>query len=274
MFVFVRVCVCVCVCACVCVCVSVSCALLIAVYVLYCVWVAADHNIVVRLGWTCCNTCGHSEMAEEIEKVEASFEDAERKVVGYAFAHDQDMDRIKGEAGGDTLRLAFSGQADGTRASVQTAEKVVQVLRDVGLKVKWNGSSSTKIAIEGLQWRCRWKPSDTEHELAASKPALAVLLATQGDAAPAVASSVENVEAEVAGVGAGAGAGAGAGIGVSVEQDAVADHGTNSCCGEDTVTSAGGRPGGRSQSQRRRRGRAESDVERLKRQSAKKPRRQ
>lgn len=37
-----------------------------------------------------------------------------------------------------------------------------------------------KIAIEGLQWRYRWQPTDTEEELASREPALAALLASRG----------------------------------------------------------------------------------------------
>jgi len=107
---------------------------------LVCLYVAAaaEHNIVVRLDWTCCDTCGHAEMRDEINGVEASFEDKERKVVGYAFAHSQDMEHIKGVAGGDTLLLAFRGRTHGDAATARTAEKVVQVLREAGLKVRWN----------------------------------------------------------------------------------------------------------------------------------------
>lgn len=49
-----------------------------------------EEGIIFKYDWTCCNTCGHAEILEEIQN-----EKDDNKIIGYLFYHDQEAYSIK-----------------------------------------------------------------------------------------------------------------------------------------------------------------------------------
>jgi hypothetical protein len=128
-----------------------------------------DRGIVSRMDFTCCQTCGHAEIGDEVEEgVDAR---------GYTFFHRQDSERI---ADGDVM-LAFgsfgphadldaalfaAAEADEdtpererarelamSRSGELIAEEVVRTLRDTGLTVDWDGTAGTRIRVALPTWQ-------------------------------------------------------------------------------------------------------------------------
>jgi hypothetical protein len=95
-------------------------------------------GIVARESFTCCNTCGHAEIADEIPR------DEKRR--GYVFYHQQDAERA---AYGGELWLSYGG-----REPTAIAGEVVDVLRARGLNPVWGGSPKEKIRLP-MDWRRR-----------------------------------------------------------------------------------------------------------------------
>lgn len=127
----------------------------------------AEAGIVARMDFTCCQTCGHAEIADE-RPDEATW--------GYAFFHQQDSEGL--EPGGSDLFLAFGtfrpvdgldpdlvGRArDGDQdarqevaelSDVRVATLIADTLRRHGLRVDWDGTARTRICVTGLDWRKR-----------------------------------------------------------------------------------------------------------------------
>lgn len=110
-------------------------------------------GIVARQDFTCCQTCGHAEIGEEIEQARAH-----RAVRGYTFFHQQDTE---GAAEYGSLHLAFGAALpEGTpkeellSAEAQIAGEVVAALRAEGLAPSWNGEVTRRIELP-LEWRRR-----------------------------------------------------------------------------------------------------------------------
>jgi hypothetical protein len=104
-------------------------------------------GIVARQNFTCCQTCGHAEIWEEIEQVRQDSE-----VRGYVFYHMQDTDRVLEEG---RLYLAYGSLDNTDESTVLVARKVVEIMRKFGFRVDWNGSLDKRICLEELVWRRR-----------------------------------------------------------------------------------------------------------------------
>jgi hypothetical protein len=104
-------------------------------------------GIVARQDFSCCTSCGHADIWDEIEKVEE-----QQPVEGYAFYHWQCTERAI-ESG--QLLLAYGCLEDDPAALARVANKVVAELRRVGLDAKWQGSGGHPIVVDGLVWRRR-----------------------------------------------------------------------------------------------------------------------
>jgi hypothetical protein len=105
------------------------------------------HGIVARQHFTCCNTCGFTEIWDEIEE-----EEQRQQVKGYVFYHFQSTERAV-EAG--QLFLAYGCIEEDESALVSVANKIVAELRQVGLDVNWQGDSGHPIVVDGIVWRKR-----------------------------------------------------------------------------------------------------------------------
>ncbi len=99
-----------------------------------------DAGVVARANFTCCNTCGTTEIGAE----------ADENSRGYVFFHQQDTERAA-EGGG--LYLAFGTFGAGDAAAV--GREVVAALEAAGLRVQWNGSPTTRILVTPLTWQVR-----------------------------------------------------------------------------------------------------------------------
>lgn len=104
-------------------------------------------GIVARQHFTCCQTCGHTEISYEIGRTTVY-----RTVRGYVFFHSGDTDHVLGN---DVLYLAY-GTPNGTDDDgVQIGHEVVAVLRRYGLSVEWNGLIQKRIGIKNIHWQRR-----------------------------------------------------------------------------------------------------------------------
>lgn len=109
-----------------------------------------DKGIISRQNFTCCATCGASEIATEIE----DFEAYGRPARGYAFFHQQDTESVV-----DTGHLYLSfGAANGETDAefVEIGQEVFEALNAVGLKVRWDGKLEHRIGIT-MKWQRRWE---------------------------------------------------------------------------------------------------------------------
>lgn len=107
-----------------------------------------DRNgIVARQHFTCCQTCGYTEIGYEIDDALEY-----RPVRGYVFYHKQDTEHV---VGNDRLYLAY-GSLNGTdEDGVAIGHEVVGVLRRYGLSVEWNGLIQKRICIKNIHWQRR-----------------------------------------------------------------------------------------------------------------------
>jgi hypothetical protein len=117
-------------------------------------------GIVCRQNFSCCQTCGSAEIADEV----AAEREAGGEVAGYAYYHMQDTDSA---VDGGGLHLAYGSVADEEAPTVAIAQRIVSALEREGLAVNWNGEVRTRIHVP-LVWRRR---SPLRYETSAASPA-------------------------------------------------------------------------------------------------------
>ena len=105
-----------------------------------------DEGIVARQDFTCCQTCGHAEIADEIDG--AGGPDAVR---GYTFFHMQDTEAA---VNGHGLYLAYGATEPGQDAAAAVGRVVAGALAAAGLSVAWDGDVQRRIGVD-LTWRRR-----------------------------------------------------------------------------------------------------------------------
>ena len=105
------------------------------------------HGIVARQNFTCCQTCGHTEISYEIIEAEQH-----RPVRGYVFFHWQDTESAVRSG---YLYLAYGSVSGKESESLVIAQEVVAALRRAGLDVDWDGSVRTRICIRDIEWQRR-----------------------------------------------------------------------------------------------------------------------
>jgi hypothetical protein len=86
------------------------------------------HGIAMRSNFLCCQSCGHAAL--------------EQDHLQYGFYHVQDMEHAAKDG---KLYLAFSTEDED---DVQTAETIVEALREEGCTVEWNGTSGKRIVVD------------------------------------------------------------------------------------------------------------------------------
>lgn len=104
-------------------------------------------GVVARQHFTCCGTCGSTEIWDEIDVVQK----AGRPARGYAFYHVQDTERAA-EGGG--LYLNYGACEEGEEAALAVAKDIVTHLEAHGLRTEWDGSWGQRIAVS-LDWKRR-----------------------------------------------------------------------------------------------------------------------
>ena len=104
-------------------------------------------GIVARQNFTCCGTCGSTEIWDEIEDARSVGAD----VRGYAFFHMQDTDRgVEGHG----VYLNYGACEEGEGPAIEIANDIVAELRAHDLAPHWNGASSQRIGVP-LDWKRR-----------------------------------------------------------------------------------------------------------------------
>jgi hypothetical protein len=105
-------------------------------------------GIVARQNWTCCQTCGHTDIAYETGKTSVH-----RRVYGYVFFHHGDAENV---VNADHLYLAYGSVLNRSdEEAVAVAREVVVVLKKYGFTVEWNGLIQKRIGIKNIRWQRR-----------------------------------------------------------------------------------------------------------------------
>lgn len=108
-------------------------------------------GVIARQNFTCCGTCGASEIWDEIEAAQQEG----RSVRGYAFFHMQDTESA---VEGYGLYLNYGACEEGEPAAVAVGHDIVAALTAHGLQTNWDGTYAKRIAVS-LDWkkrRARW----------------------------------------------------------------------------------------------------------------------
>lgn len=108
-------------------------------------------GVISRQNFTCCGSCGSSEIWDEMGKVR----DAGGPVTGYAFYHQQDTERAT-EGGG--LYFNYGAVEDTEAAAVAVGHRIMARLREQGLEPDWDGRLEQRIGL-GLDWKRRAVPA-------------------------------------------------------------------------------------------------------------------
>lgn len=109
----------------------------------------ADQAILARMNFACCQTCGHQQIGDDVADID--------NWRGYAFFHEQDAERLGEEP--CTLYLAYGTFDDSVVTDAAVATEVAQALRDQGLQVEWDGTTTARVGVVNLRWR---KPLPTD----------------------------------------------------------------------------------------------------------------
>jgi hypothetical protein len=104
-------------------------------------------GILARQHFSCCGTCGTTEIQEAMEQAAKDGYDGR----GYTFFHMQDTEHA---VAGDGLYLSYGARHAGEAVAVAIGHEIVAVLRRHGLAPAWNGRHSHRIALP-LTWRRR-----------------------------------------------------------------------------------------------------------------------
>ena len=99
-------------------------------------------GIVARPDFTCCGSCGHAEIANEVGP----------ESLGYVFFHHQSTDAVVAQG-----RLWLHYGACGPRRDQDAVigKQIVGALADAGLPVEWNGDGSSAIVVGPITWQKR-----------------------------------------------------------------------------------------------------------------------
>ena len=109
-------------------------------------------GIIARQNFSCCGSCGSTEIWDEMEAVR----DAGGPASGYAFFHVQDTD---GAVDGDDLYLNYGSSTAGEDAALAVAREIVEHLEAQGLQTTWTGSWNQRIGVQ-LDWKRRRPAAD------------------------------------------------------------------------------------------------------------------
>lgn len=104
-------------------------------------------GIVCRQNFSCCGTCGASEIQDEIDQESKSG----TQVRGYAFYHMQDTESA---VEGHGLYLNYGAVPNGETAAVGIGQEIAATLKQQGLLVDWDGTWAKRIGVR-LDWKRR-----------------------------------------------------------------------------------------------------------------------
>jgi hypothetical protein len=104
-------------------------------------------GIVARQHFSCCGTCGATEIHDEMDQVAKDGTD----VRGYTFFHVQDTEHA---VEGESLFLSYGSADQDKDAAVAVGNEIVAALREHGLEPDWNGRHANRIGLP-LVWQRR-----------------------------------------------------------------------------------------------------------------------
>ncbi|OJD16282.1 hypothetical protein AJ78_03533 [Emergomyces pasteurianus Ep9510] len=104
-----------------------------------------NHKIPARMNFTCCRTCGVSEIGMDREEEES---------VGYAFFHEQTTEGFVKFPGSGIMIYYGKFRGSGVKCE-DVAKTIVRVLRRAGLSVDWDGDTSKAMEVRCDEWRKR-----------------------------------------------------------------------------------------------------------------------
>lgn len=107
----------------------------------------ADQGIVARQNFTCCGTCGASEIWDEMENDQNSG----KLVKGYTFFHMQDTESAVEGCG---LYLNYGSINQGEEAAIAVGHVIQGELEKSGLRTDWDGDIGKRIGVS-LDWKKR-----------------------------------------------------------------------------------------------------------------------
>lgn len=105
------------------------------------------NGIVARQNFTCCQTCGHADIWDEMKAVR----DGGREVRGYTFFHWQDTEAA---VEGSGLCLAYGATGEGEQAALGVGDAIVAELRAAGLEATWPRDLRKRISVR-IDWKKR-----------------------------------------------------------------------------------------------------------------------
>lgn len=109
---------------------------------------ALDHRgVVARENFSCCGTCGSTEIWDEMDAARNSG----TTITGYVFFHMQDTESA---VDGDGLYMNYGAVEDGEEAALGIAATIVTEFERSGLTVDWDGSWGKRIGV-ALDWKRR-----------------------------------------------------------------------------------------------------------------------
>lgn len=115
-------------------------------------------GIVARQNFTCCSTCGHYEIGDEIRDAKKQRKKRSAPVSGYAFYHMQDTESAV-EGGG--IYIKYDTLKDDREKKIAVGQKIVEVLEAAGLRTEWDGDPNTGVFVR-VKWRRRRDESELE----------------------------------------------------------------------------------------------------------------
>jgi len=71
--------------------------------------------------------------------------------IGYCYYHTQDLERAIGEE--KMLLIGYDSVDGDDDMAIKIAQRIVEVLKQNGFKVKWDGSLETRIEIQDINWK-------------------------------------------------------------------------------------------------------------------------
>jgi hypothetical protein len=99
-------------------------------------------NIVARTDFTCCATCGHTEIGAEVGP----------DSLGYVFFHHQSTEGVVRDG---RLWLYFGACGPDREQDAVVGRKITDALAAAGLPVSWNGNGLSAIVVGPITWRKR-----------------------------------------------------------------------------------------------------------------------
>jgi hypothetical protein len=109
-------------------------------------------GVVARQHFSCCSTCGHVDIWEEINAAREGRAGSASAIRGYVFYHVQNTERA---CTSGHLYLSFGAVEKGNDKMTAVGGRIARALRAAGLTVEWSGRPDECVQVVGLDWKRR-----------------------------------------------------------------------------------------------------------------------